>query len=300
MQARWPLAVATVCALDYGLFAWAVKFADTAIVSTVMELWPVVLTCLLTRAQNRAAVSDTSQPGGRVSATSGHAPLTGAEQAVIGLLAVVALIFLLASQQDAPFWSVFGSVTLQDTYGIGIALAAAVLAGAGVAATFAYGNTMFDGFRRSLETQRRDGAPEAAIHNSYLVVMWFTLACHAISKIAAAALSLLIGVLAAAGDGFDGGFSPAGAVGAVLVGAISGTASILLRYGNIVTRKPGNNMLFTISPVLALLWLAFVGIHIPRMGLFLTGASLMLAINAAIRLKPLIAANRGRPKAAAG
>ena len=267
---RWPLIIATVGGLDYGFFAWSTEFVDTAIVSTVYELWPVVLIYLLIRdhrqSQNRQSQNKTTKA-------------ISTEQLLLSLLAIVGLMLMLASQSDDTILRSFDSP--RTAVGIILALISAVLGAFSTFGGLLYGKRLFDSYfeREALDNNVSDRK----------ILMYFTLIGFAITSVASSIIS--VGIRSFLPETTETanasvGITSFAIAGSITLGIIIGIASILLRYGNVNVSRPGVNALFFMSPALALLWLSRFGIIIPRTDLFTVGAALILTINVLIQWKP--------------
>ena len=106
---------------------------------------------------------------------------------------------------------------------------------------------------------------------------------HLVAKTCSLPLLFLVGAIDFSGSSAA---DPRGIAGAIILGCIIGSGSILLRKGNIDSANPATNSLMLLSPLAALFFLSVVGIELPRIELFIVGAALIVAINVLIQAKP--------------
>ena len=80
--------------------------------------------------------------------------------------------------------------------------------------------------------------------------------------------------------------TPVAILGAATLGLLSVAGSILWRLANLMTTDLAINAITYLTPVLGLGLLSVVGISLPRVDLFWTGAILVIATNALMHLSP--------------
>ena len=259
---RWPLLIASIGTMDYAVFVWSIRFVDTAVATVINELWPVFLVFFLitcrkrSHAQNSAVTTSLSK------------------QLALSCVAAVGLVLMVACQSENSLWNFLGSISSTSVKGMLLALFSAVLVGSSICGTLVYGDKLFEHhYGKIAPTDTRSRYDRIAL-------LRFALVAHAISTGIGSILSLSLGVIFSNEIHNIGGPVTAQAVlGSICLGVVGSAASILLRYGNIASQQPGLNAIFFLSPGLALIWLALIGITIPRMDFFVIGAALILSIN---------------------
>ena len=271
------LTVTVVGVLDYAFFVWSTKFIETAVTSTIYEMWPALTVYGLARyrqSDNRGE----SQSG--QSQTDSYSITT--EQKILVMFATVGLLFMLGSQtaDDVSFFEIddlfFAITSSESIIGIGFALLAAILGAAHVVGSIAYGDTLYHGLpKKQVSTKIKSE-----------LLLWVTLLGLMISRLAAALISLVLGFITSTSGSF-----PSSSIirGAMLIAVTNITGVILLRVGNLRTfsqANPAINALIFISPGVALVWLMQAGITLPRFDLFIVGAALIIATNVLMHLKP--------------
>ena len=65
-----------------------------------------------------------------------------------------------------------------------------------------------------------------------------------------------------------------------MLGVVAAASTVLLRAGNVAAAAPEMNTLFFLSPVLGLGLLFWLGAALPRPGLLIAVAALIVALNA--------------------
>lgn len=282
---RMPLFWIAIGFFDYALFAWSTTHVDTAIASTIFELWPVLFVIFLVRLQ------DPIQDGPRQ--TGAGARLTGYFRAVtlyqwtLIALAPIGLYFVFISRSGAF------NFRSSDNFGAGsigilLALIGAVFASIPPAMTIKYGRLLqhvhSSGDRVSdtdTTSDRQSDGSAASVEDQQL---WYTVLGFALALSLSAPANFLVGSIVNGGKPY---VSAGGTFGGIILGAVLlAPASILLRKANHDTRDASVNGIFFFSPVLALVLLAAVGIVLPRFDYFLIGACLVLIVNILLQANP--------------
>lgn len=288
-----PLLWIIVSQFQFGFLAWATQYVETAIASTIYELWPAFVVFGLARhniidqeyreTNNQARSTDLNPPQ---SSNSELVPRgVTREHKALTMLAVIGLVFLLLSQREIGATSLSSLLNVREVVGMVLALVSAFMAFLTVQGTFAYGKVLL--YRLVDETeasQEHDRKPiEERGQAEQKLLLWLTLLGlligNAVSAIGALPMAFI------AGEGI-GRISVIGVLGALALGVAFTVGALLLRWGNISAKKPGINALFFLSTPTALLWLLIAGITLPRLDLFVVGAFLIFAINILIQLKP--------------
>ena len=282
--ARMPIVWALISSLHYGFLAWSATILETAIATTIFELWPVFLVYALARHED----SDRLFRGGLVSI--GHARRAiSKEGMVLTALAGSGLALMLGSQAGGHIRSVVDLVSYKVAAGMVIAVVASLLAALSVLSNLAYGKVLYyalvpaggtqaSGRHGSLETRpiEQRGDPDRRL------LVWLTLLGYVLSRLLALPVNVLIGLLA---PQVQGSLTPAAVLGALVIGAAVSVAGMLLRVGNIGSDDTAVNSLLCLGPAVSLLALMALGITLPRFDLFVVGAALILAVNVRIQLR---------------
>ena len=281
--ARMPIVWALISSLHYGFLAWAATILETAIATTIFELWPVFLVYALARHED----SDRLFRG--APASVGHTRRAiSKESMALTALAGAGLALMLGSQAGGQIRSVADLVSYKVAAGMIIAVVASLLGALSVLSNLAYGKVLYyalvpaggtqpPGGDGSLETRpiEQRGDPDRRL------LIWLTLLGYVLSRFLALPINVLIGLLTPVQ-----GSLPWGAVlGALVIGAAVSVAGMLLRVGNIRSEDTAVNSLLCLGPAVSLLALMALGITLPRFDLFVVGAVLILVVNVRIQLR---------------
>ena len=274
-----PIIWIFISSFEFAFFAWATNFTETAIVSTIYELWPAIVVYWLIRLARRDHLY--RNPGTKMVATDLRA---SREQMILTALAGVGLVFMLGSQTGNTLPSPLGLFEYRNTLGICLAVVAAILSALSVIGSLYLAEVVFyrvfdepTGGPRGRANPAERGALEMRL------LFGLTLLGMVISRLLVLPVSLGVGLLLSDGVG---GISRRAIVGAVLLGVAQFGGTVLLRVGNIASNSPAVNALFFLTPLLALSWLMLEGISVERFDLFLIGAALIIAINILIQFEP--------------
>lgn len=281
---KLPIVWALISSLHYGFLTWAATILETAIATTIFELWPVFLVYTLARHNDsdrrfRGAPSRIGQASGVMSK----------ERMVLIALAGIGLAGMLGSQAGGQIRSAADLVSFEAVAGMALALIASMLAALSVVSTLAYGKTLYYALVDAPATVSGEystpsptpielrGDPDRRL------LVWLTMLGYVMARIVALPVNILIGMFA---PQVDGSLTPEAVLGALLIGAAASVAGITLRVGNIRTEDAAVNSLLCFGPVVSLLALMALGITLPRFDLFVVGAILILAVNVRIQLRP--------------
>ena len=281
--ARMPIVWALISSLHYGFLAWSATILETAIATTIFELWPVFLVYTLARHEDSDRLF-------RGLASIGHARRAiSKEGMVLTALAGSGLALMLGSQAGGQIRSVVDLVSYKVAAGMVIAVVASLLAALSVLSNLAYGKVIYyalvpaggtqaSGRHGGLETRpiEQRGDPDRRL------LVWLTLLGYVLSRLLALPVNVLIGLLA---PQVQGTLTPAAVLGALVIGAAVSVAGMLLRVGNIRSEDTAVNSLLCLGPAASLLALMALGITLPRFDLFVVGAVLILAVNIRIQLR---------------
>ena len=282
--ARMPIVWALISSLHYGFLAWAATILETAIATTIFELWPVFLVYALARHEDsdRLFRSAPASVGPARRAVSKEGMLLTA-------LAGSGLALMLGSQAGGQARAVVDLVSYKVAAGMVIAVVASLLAALSVLSNLAYGKTLYyalvttggiqpsDGYK-SLGTQpiEQRGDPDRRL------LVWLTLLGYVLSRFFALPVNVVIGLLA---PQVQGSLTLEAVLGALVIGAAVSVAGMMLRVGNIRSEDTAVNSLLCLGPAVSLLALMELGITLPRFDLFVVGAVLILAVNVRIQLR---------------
>ena len=280
--AKMPIVWALISSLHYGFLAWSATLLETAIATTIFELWPVFLVYALTRHED----SDRLFRG--ASSSVGHAgPAISKEGMVLTALAGSGLALMLGSQAGGQIRSVADLVSYKIAAGMVIAVVASLLAALSVLSNLAYGKNLYYALvtaggaqpsdrYESLETRPIEQRGEL----DRRLLVWLTLLGYVLSRCFALPVNVLIGLLA---PQVQGSLTLEAVLGALVIGAAVSVAGMLLRVGNIRSEDTAVNSLLCLGPAISLLALMALGITLPRFDLFVVGAVLILAVNVRIQ-----------------
>ena len=123
---------------QYAFFAWSSQLVETAIASTIYELWPAIVVYGLVRHHrtdklHRTAPNDSTM----------HRKRATAEQKTLTLLASVGLVLMLGSQAGESLSSPLDLLSLDGTIGILLAIVACILGALNVLSSLALGEIVY-------------------------------------------------------------------------------------------------------------------------------------------------------------
>ena len=282
--ARMPIVWALISSLHYGFLAWSATILETAVATTIFELWPVFLVYALARHED----SDRLFRG--APASVGHSRRAIAKESmVLTALAGSGLALMLGSQAAGQIRSATDLVSYKVAAGMVIAVVASLLAALSVLSNLAYGKVLYyalvpaggtqpPGGDRRFETRpiEQRGDPDRRL------LIWLTLLGYVLSRVVALPVNVLIGLLT---PQVQGSLTWGAVLGAMVIGAAVSVAGMLLRVGNIRSEDTAVNSLLCLGPAVSLLALMALGITLPRFDLFVVGAVLILAVNVRIQLR---------------
>ena len=282
--AKMPIVWALISSLHYGFLAWSATIHETAIATTIFELWPVFLVYALVRHED----SDRLFRG--ASALIGPARrAVSKEGMVLTALAGSGLALMLGSQAGGQIRSVADLVSYKVAAGMIIAVVASLLAALSVLSNLAYGKVLHytlvpaGGTQPSCGYESLDTRPIGQRGDpDRRLLVWLTLLGYVLSRFFALPVNVLIGLLT---PQVQGSMTPAAVLGALVIGAAVSVAGMLLRVGNIRSEDTAVNSLLCLGPAISLLALMALGITLPRFDLFVVGAVLILAVNVRIQLR---------------
>ena len=292
---RWlwfPLFWLTFARLDYAFFILSAKQVDTAVATTLYEMWPIVMVVILARLGEQ----DDQNTGRQISS----------RKRTLMLLAFVGLAIVVLSQNENS-WGQMIQTSL--VLGVIFGLIAGVLGGMSPASGIRFGDLAF--LRYSIELARRceftaqlqndsdDGSTQAyrtpgePVHDNTAKDMsdaqnvWFAAVAFAIACAIGAPLNLLFALIPGIGGSLQMGNVILWLTAAVTLGfAVIAVASIALRQANLDSRDLGVNSIFFVTPILSILWLGIVGVSLHRADLLWIGAALVFSMNGLIEANP--------------
>ena len=284
---RMPLFWIGIGFFDYALFAWAIAYVDTAVASTIFEVWPVLFVLILIRLQ--APDKDVSPYAEVLSEDRRIFRAVTPYQWTLICIAPIGLYFTFASRTDKLTISIadyFGT----DAFGLILALCAAIATSIPPALTIVYGRLLQEIHASSsskspaLNAESNINTQEESSASLEDQRLWYTVFGFAVALSLGAVLNFLVGSALLRSSQY---VTIKGTIGGVILGTVLlAPASILLRKANHDTRDASVNGIFFFSPVLALILLAAFGIVLPRFDFFLMGASLILIVNILLQANP--------------
>ena len=275
-----PIVWMTVSGLQIAFLAWSTHFVETAIATTVYELWPAFIIYGITRHQLTDGLY-------RKPSMADERPrrVMPVEQIVLIVIASFGLLIMLGSQV-AEIDNIFDLFSSHEAViRVLLALIAGVLAALNIVGSLMHGRTLY--YQLVDETQckkNRNPKPiEDRGENHKRLLLWLTVLGVTVGRVLSLPFVLAIGMssLDASSKSVIKGF-----LGALLIGVLNGIAIVLLRLGNIGSSGPTINALYLMTPAVALAILMGLGITLPRFDLFLIGAILVLAVNILMQMKP--------------
>ena len=282
---KLPIIWALISSLHYGFLAWAVTILETAVATTIFELWPVFLVFTLARHED----SDRRFRFGPASMERPRRAISK-ERIALTALAGAGLALMLGSQTGERIRSVADLVSYDAVVGMTIALAASLLAALSVLSNLAYGKTIYYALVEAPQT----GRPDRLTNTSFTpieqrgdadrrLLVWLTLLGYVLSRIVALPVNVLIGMLT---PQVQGSMTTGAVLGALAIGVAASVAGMMLRVGNIRSEDVAVNSLLCFGPAISLAALMMLGITLPRFNLFMVGAALILTVNLLIQLRP--------------
>ena len=278
-----PLMVMLISSVNFGIFAWAAHLVETAVVSTIYELWPAFVVYGILRHNRKDQLYRNPEDGDKVKESK-----ASGEQIVLTALAALGLLFMLGSQIDA-ISSPLDLFTFNSTIGMIMALIASALGALSVLSSFQLGEAVFYRLVDHPKHGRPDKTnPGERSKQDRLLLLWLTLFGLAVGRLTSVPVLLVAGFSLEGWNILDrgSGMNALAVLGAIVLGWTSASAMVLLRVGNIGSDNPAVNALYFLSPGMALGLLMVLGISLPRFDLFIVGAALIIAINILIQLKP--------------
>ena len=253
-----PVVWAVLANFTYAFYVWSTQLVATAVATTIFELYPAVMIIafnyfarrdndLLAAARNR---------------------LTPTRITCLAFTPVgVGLVVL--SQTDG-FQGSFNQYLHAGLGGIGLAVIAAVLSGLSPVATIRFGQ------RLALLNDPEAGSATAANGTHRLLVLWLSIFGFCLVSLLSVPVNVILGLRFGGAATFD---LRDVVIGSVIGGVLLfGIAGILERKANVDTDDSTINAGYYLTPVLALVWLAIVGIEIARFGLFVAGAAMLVVL----------------------
>lgn len=282
--AKMPIVWALISSLHYGFLAWSATLLETAIATTIFELWPVFLVYALARHED----SDRLFRGASTSIGPARRAISK-EGMVLTALAGSGLALMLGSQAGGQIRSAVDLVSYKVAAGMIIAVAASLLAALSVLSNLAYGKALYYALVTGGATQPSDGYGSLGTRPieqrgdpDRRLLVWLTLLGYVLSRFFALPVNVLIGLLT---PQVQGSLTSEAVLGALVIGAAVSVAGMLLRVGNIRSEDTAVNSLLCLGPAVSLLALMALGITLPRFDLFVLGAVLILAVNVRIQLR---------------
>ena len=194
---------------------WATHYAETAVVSTVYELWPILFIVGLARSDARDEAFRLRHP-----ITKQQRSHLRLDQIMLVFLAAIGLIFMMGSQIGRTEFELLPRISYANIVGILLALLAAALGATDVLATITFGRVQYYhvASRGGLAGNDDDKGVADRSQADRRLLLWLTLLGYAVSRFA-------VLPFAAVGTLISAGFRPAFNVMALL-------GSVALRCGN--------------------------------------------------------------------
>ena len=277
---RLPLLWSTAGTLHYALFAWSTQHIETAIATTIYELWPFLFILLLARHHR---IDEAYRLGGSPNIAQGSHVSVGR---VVALSAAAAVGLALASASQYDTISV-GSLSWSNTKGIILSAAASALNALWVTGTLIHGKTIYYRIVGSSSDDADGVKPWSGLpvntrsRDHRRLLLWSTVMGIAAARLSALPATLILGWVFFDGHSPSPGLSLTahGLTGGVILGVVGASSASLRRYGDIAATGPGVHALAFLTPPLSLLLLWTLGIDLPHRGMFAAGAALIVASN---------------------
>lgn len=268
---RLPVLWALIASLPWALLIWATRFVETAVATTIFQLWPVVTVYGLARYN-----SYSDAWARRERRSSGQTR----EHIVLSALAGIGIVFVMGGQAGIDPTAALGGLWSPGAiFGLMLSAAASTLLGLSLVTTIAYGNTIycrvFAGGRvlSGEELKQHDVRPQ----------LWCMMLAYAVPRLVSIPLGLIVGLLVSGSLVLPG----RSLLAVAALGSFQAIVITLLRLANLMKTGPGVNALMYVAPVLGLGWLAwFTDIELLRSDLFAQGAFLIFALNVIIQMHP--------------
>lgn len=267
---RLPILLMMIGGCNIALLALASQFVETAIAAAIFETWPLFAVYGLVRF---------SEIDERYRLRTGReSKRHQGEHVILSIIATVGLLFMLLSQSH-PEQSL---VTSKALLGMALAVLSALLSGLTVVGSFIQGKALF------YWISGEQGKPlpiriEDRSKQDIMLLTWLTVLSLTVALCISTPFQAVLGLVTHTGRA---GLDMTSLFGSFLMGIIGATTVLLLRLANTLSANPGINAIFYFAPVFAMMILLISGIGLRRLDLFVIGASLTLAINILIQLKP--------------
>lgn len=268
--AQWiktPAIWGIVGIVSFGLFILATTRAETAVIVTIYQLWPLSAIFLLSRLGTKLGPATTASPH--------H---ISKEQFVLIAFAFVGVALVILSQTASfPF-----TLTITtDPAALVFAFGAAFLGSLSAPTSVSIGHILYTNLSAVPETDETQ--PES------LQVLWFTI--YGLTWIRFIALFVNLGLsIVAPGLGLSdqtGLWHHGAFVGALLVAVVDVVSMISVRWSLHTSPDLGHQGILYFGPIVSLVYLAaFRGIDVPRLDLLILGAALIVAVNVLIHSDP--------------
>ena len=265
---------------QFALYIFATKYVEVAIAAAIYELWLIAMVVVLAKTSPKRT---TDNPASRRVRALDHRKLLLIGAAFIGLCLVI------LGQSDTSISSVRSFLGAQSI-GILLALTAAGAAAALGVVGFVSGDRLYNHYHTRVGATQTLKQDSTSMQRSFisdqaseLQKLWFIMLMLSCSAILAIPAHFLIGII---DQSTSLSIAPLAFVGAIALGAISVTGSLLWRLANVVTSDLAINAITYVTPVIGLGLLALIGISLPRADLFWMGALLVFAINLLMHVSP--------------
>ena len=261
-------------ALGYVFFAWSTSYVDTAVASSLFELWPITW-MLAFRFIDRTS---------RSASENRAIPLPTIVFMILGGCSVALVVYSTANTEGAA-----GHVSL-PVFGIILALLAPVLT-AMTAFSFSFADRLLFGKSRdpmdNWHILASLGADRRTVEESIV---------HAGITLSRVSVVPVVLALAVADVGLQPAIFSRPFVGGLSVGLLlNGPASYIVRKAHVISSRRQIISIQYLSPVVALLWLwTWTDIQVGRMDLLVFGTVIVVVLNVLINAGPSLK-RRGPP-----
>lgn len=260
-----PFAFIVLNTFGYVVFAWATVYIDTAVASSLFELWPILWMLSMLYIDRRRHGTDDYR----------IVPSSTKLLMILGAGAITLIIYSTATPESS------GHALSLPIAGIALGILAPLVGALGTFYFLSADRIMFGAARNSendwdlwMSSENRQQIEESIVQ---------TLAV--IARVCAAPVVILLSVLE---GGFPSALVSRSFAGGLLCGLLlNGPGNLLLVKGHVVTSRREIISLQYLSPVLALFWLSlFTDIDVTRLDFLIFGTVSIVALNMLINADP--------------
>lgn len=265
----------SIGAMDVSVLAFGSQLSETAIVASVMDLYPIAMALGLAYSTKSAA-----EFFGGPKAAASHR-FESARVALLVLAASAAFSMMHMSQHGSGTKHSSSSVLM----GIGLGLIGAVLVALSVVPSIIYARhvhySLTGTWPQPLGLPRTASSSDFKDH--FAVYAWLSVAALAPLRVISGSVMAFVSAVLPAGNP---AISLYGAGIAVLLGLLTAGSSYLFRWANGRPHSAAPNKVALLAPIASMGWLLLLGVSLPRVWLFVLAVSVLVSVNIVGQLRP--------------